>query len=112
MNENELKHDPEILAQLQRKTFYHVDFLPARDGHWVVFEDKGKLKMGIIRDRYHSRYGVDVRAVLKKDARYPWVQSKDLLTNEQFVRALDMMADGSYTTLPVFDVTTLSLIRD
>lgn len=116
MHENDIRHDPEILAKLQEKTFYLVEGfelpLSNPDGQWVIFEDKGRVKLGILNNRYRQRYGVDVRAVLRLGDEFPWVQSKAMLTSEKHVAVLKMMVDGSYKDLPVFDVTELELIRD
>jgi hypothetical protein len=116
MKEKDIKHDPEILAKLQAKTFYLVDEINPPisnpDGQWVIFEDKGSVKLGILPNKYYHRYGVDVRVVLKRGAQFPWAQSKSMLTSERYVSVLKMMVDGTYKRLPVFDVTELELIRD
>lgn len=112
MRSKDVQHDPRILALLQAKTLYLVDSLPAHDGQWVIFEEKGKIKLGILSNRYYHRYGISTRATLKPGSKFPWVQSKDMLDSERYRPLLEMMIDGSYKSLPVFDVTTLDFIGD
>lgn len=78
--------------------------------HYIVYFDKGKARVGIVRDGMHTRYGIMCYGAMPNtDPFYCW-QSEPGAVNESDLKAMIDYLNG-VSELPDFDFASIKEVR-
>lgn len=96
MTEDEIRL---VLKRKLLKVLTHVQDKPHEDYYGVIWIDKGKVKVGMIRNPYYHRYGIDTQATY--NGKHFWFKSGDIADDmpQVIIDHMKALSEGEYPVM-------------